>query len=245
MGFLTDGAYELHQLNCSRFQDIYPTSIFIQIDVPPNDKYVKCGRLLGPTFLPISQDSIRLIRGYLNQSEASDSFNVSFIGRIYGYRKKVIRDLQRRGVSVSVNPHRTAGSDDQPSYLEYMGALSRSRLTLNFARANGTCRQQLKSRILESALVGTVPLTDDGGLSELVLPGDVPFVKFSRPKDIIKILAPETTNFPDRAIDGLKSGQPKPTVEEIASGHFWECLELGLKKSGLQTLVAIISVSKK
>jgi hypothetical protein len=239
IGFLTDGTYELHQLLCSRFQELYYNSIFLQIDVTPSDKYVKNGRLFGPTFLPISQESIQYIRDYLNCSKDTKSFELSFIGKIYGYRKKIIRELNKSGVNVSVNPHRSANSDCNPSYLEYMNALSSSKYTINFAKANGTSQMQLKSRMLESALVGTVPLTDDNGLSELVLPVGIPYIRFSNPSEILNITELTMGSFNNEAIEKLQVSEAMETIDRFASNHFWECLEQGLLQANLQILVRV------
>jgi hypothetical protein len=233
IGFLTDGTYELHQLQCSRFQEVYSNSIFVQIDVAPTDKYIKKGRLFGPTFLPISQESIKLIRDYLTDSNATERFELSFIGKIYGYRKKIIGELTKSGINVFVNPHRTTNSDNQPSYLEYMDALRRSKFTINFARANGTSQMQLKSRMLESALVGTVPLTDDNGLSELVIPAGITYIGFSNPREILKI--PELTQGGLDVKTSVNSPSSKEleAIDRIASNQFWECIEQGLLHSDL------------
>jgi hypothetical protein len=236
IGFLTDGTYELHQLQCSRFQEVYPGSIFVQIDVAPNNQYIQKGSLLGPTFLPVSKESIKFIRDYLNSSKADETFELSFIGKIYGYRKKVIRHLTESGVSVFINPHRAADSDRQPSYLEYMDALSRSRFTINFARANGTSQMQLKSRMLESALVGAVPLTDDGGLSDLVLPEDIPYIKFCSHTEIQNVVDKYRDSIPTLTPGGCVGVAGEAKIDRLASNHFWETLEKGLEESSLKVL---------
>jgi hypothetical protein len=236
IGFLTDGTYELHQLQCSRFHEVYSNSIFVQIDVAPTDKYLKKGRLFGPTFLPISQESIKLIRDYLSKSKATERFELSFIGKIYGYRKKIIGELTKSGMNVFVNPHRATNSDSQPGYLEYMDALRRSRFTINFARANGTSQMQLKSRMLESALVGAVPLTDDGGLSVLVLPEEIPYIKFSSPAEIQNVVDKSRDSFPTLTPGGYVGVAGEAKIDRLASNHFWETLEKGLEESSLKVL---------
>jgi hypothetical protein len=235
IGFLTDGTYDLHQLQCSRFQEVYSNSIFIQIDVAPSHKYVKDKRVFGPTFLPISQESIQHIREYRSVS-TTESYGLSFVGRIHGYRRKVIRDLTESGVSVAVNPHRSSNSDDNPSYLEYMDALRRSRITINFSRSNGTRKKQLKSRILESTLVGSVPLTDDGGLSELVLPAEVPLLKFSNTVDIGNVLHDFQGTWDIKVSASFEGSEQMAVIEKAASNLFWECLEQGLEKSSMALL---------
>jgi len=236
IGFLTDGTYELHQLQCSRFQEVYSDSIFLQIDIVPSGKYVAKGRLFGPTFLPISRESISRIRSYLNVAEGAESYGLSFIGKIYGYRQVIIRKLSKSGVFASINPHRPENSASDPSYLDYMYALSRSRFTINFARANGTSQMQLKSRMLESALVGTVPLTDDNGLSELVLPKEIPYLKFTRPTEILNIVELSQVTSHDLPARTPSTSEGMKIIEGIAANHFWETIEGGLLHAGLRAL---------
>lgn len=235
IGFLTDGTYELHQIQCSRFHDVYPQSLFIQIDVVPSFKYVKPGRLVGPTFLPISLESITRIEEHILDTAQAPGYELSFIGKLYGYRKKIITNLLNKGIEVAINPQTAKGGVNKASYLDYMGALSRSKYTINLARANGTRQKQLKSRILESVLVGSIPVTDDDGLSERILPKGIPFVTFKRPLEITEILAGSSSEGP--RLENLR--RPVPPTEDVsrlACGHFWETLEKGLSGAGLPSL---------
>lgn len=235
IGFLTDGTYELHQIQCSRFEDVYPQSLFIQIDVVPSFKYVKPGRLVGPTFLPVSLESMARIEEHILDTGVDPGYELSFIGKLYGYRKKIIKTLLNKGLEVAINPQITEGSINKASYLDYMGALSRSRYTINLARANGRRQKQLKSRILESVLVGSIPVTDDNGLAERILPKGIPFISFKRPLEIEEILARRTGEGP--RLENLRRPVP-PTgdVRRLACGHFWETLEKGLSGAGLPSL---------
>lgn len=237
LGFLTDGTYELHQVQCGSFHEIYPRSLFLQIDVSPGTKYLPNGRLVGPTFLPISMESIGRLREQLSKSELEVSYELSFIGKMYGYRKKILRKLLASGLAVSVNPQVNTESGIKATYLEYMNALSRSRYTLNFARANGTRQKQLKSRVLESVLVGSMPVTDDDGLTGRILPASVPFVNFRRPHEIAEILS--QTSFHQFPSFGIIHGSSsaKEEVVRLAFGHFWETLEEGLLRAELPPLV--------
>ena len=235
IGFLTDGTYELHQIQCSRFEDVYPQSIFIQIDVVPSLKYVKPGRLVGPTFLPISLESITRIEEHILDTAQAPGYELSFIGKLYGYRKKIITSLFNKGLEVAINPQTDKGAINKASYLDYMGALSRSKYTINFARANGTRQKQLKSRILESVLVGSIPVTDDNGLTERILPGRIPFISFKRPLEIAEILAESGSDGPKFEIL-QRPVPPTGDVGSLACGHFWETLEKGLSGAGLPIL---------
>jgi hypothetical protein len=245
IGFLTDGTYELHQIQCSRFLDVYPNSVFIQIDIVPSFKYLKPGRLLGPTFLPISLESITRIGKHLRDAPLAPGYELSFIGKLYGYRKRIVKTLLSNGLEVAINPQAATSGTCRASYLDYLSALSRSRYTINFARANGTRQKQLKSRILESVLVGSIPVTDDNGLTERILPKGVPFVSYRRPKEIPKVLA-ESSGTDGQKLESLQRPAPTPeNISRLASGHFWETLEEGLSGAGLPNLAPLSETSRK
>lgn len=238
IGFLTDGTYELHQLFCRRFQQVYANSLFVQIDVKPSDRYVQGGRLIGPTFLPISRGSIRQLESHLLGVEVTKSFHLSFIGKMYGYRSKVLTKLVGLGLEVAINPHRSQGGDETISYLDYMAALHRSRFTINFARASDSRQKQLKSRILESVLAGSVPITDDQGLSEEVLPAGISVRTFRSAIDLLAIQ--ETSESRSRIIErGFPNGLVKEEIRSLASSHFWQTIERGLESSGLPKLTPL------
>jgi hypothetical protein len=117
-----------------------------------------------------------------------------------------------------------------------MGALSRSKYTINFSRANGTKQKQLKSRIIESLLVGSIPVTDDNGLSGQVLPLGTPFINFKRPVAIAKILEDHTRQKTSASDIQHNPLRPTEEVERLARSHFWETLEKGLVDAGLPSL---------
>ena len=236
IGFLTDGTYDLHQVQCSRFHDIYHASMFIQIDVPPNSKYVEKGHLVGPTFLPISRTSIDLLEEYFLKSKSNSRYEVSFIGKIYGYRHKIISRLLKKGLHLTINPHIEQNQTDRPSYLSYMDALRRSDYTLNLSRASGTRQKQLKSRILESIIVGSIPITDDEGLTEQMLPEGASFVRFKRPQEILEFLVKQKVV---QELDWSASDKFVLVSDEIkhfASSKFWKTLEKGLSDAHIPAL---------
>ena len=237
IGFLTDGTYELHQVQCSRFHDLYPKSLFVQIDVVPGTKYLPHERIVGPTFLPISLESISHLKEYLSKSQGREVYELSFIGKMYGYRKKIVRKLVARGLEIRINPHCELGSGIKATYPEYMSALSRSKYTINFSRANGTRQKQLKSRVLESLLVGSIPITDDNDLSRRYIPERAPVITFNHLNQIQSLkrefeigLANSSLWFKDYQI-GLDE------INRFASSCFWETLEEGLCNGNLPMLV--------
>lgn len=236
IGFLTDGTYELHQLQCGRFAEIYSRSMFLQIDVEPTSEYVNEGRLVGPTFLPISLESSKQLYQSFLQPDALPDIELSFVGELYGYRQKIVKALLDKGINVVVNPQVSNINGGKASYFEYMNALRRSRHTMNFARANGTRQKQLKSRILESVLVGSIPITDDNGLSVKVLPTAIPLLSFSRLDEILDLIGKRRGNEPSRLGFFQPLLEPASTIRLFAANHFWETLEAGLFEANLQNL---------
>lgn len=239
IGFLTDGTYELHQIQCHRFYEVYPQSLFIQIDVLPTSKYVKDGRLVGPTFLPISSASIEHLNEHFLKSESGAFYELSFIGKLYGYRKRTLRQLLKKGLDVTINPQAAQADEREASYMEYMDALRRSRYTINFARANGTRQKQLKSRVLESVLVGSIPITDDDGLTKQLLPSGTPFISFKRSNEVLKFFDGYTLEHELSLSVDSTSILVSERVRQFAYSHFWETLEKGLSKAGLETLIPL------
>ncbi len=236
MGFLTDGTYELHQLQCGRFAEIYSRSMFLQIDVEPSSKYVSEGRLVGPTFLPISLESSNHLYQSFAQTDALPDIELSFVGKLYGYRQKIVKALLEKGVEVVVNPQVTNVNGGKANYFEYMNALRRSAFTMNFARANGTRQKQLKSRILESVLVGSTPITDDNGLSAKVVPSTIPLLSFSRLDEILDLIEERRGNEPSRLGLFQPLLEPASTIRLFAANRFWETLEAGLFEANLPNL---------
>lgn len=236
IGFLTDGTYELHQIQCNRFQEVFPRSIFVQIDVAPSSKYVSKGRLVGPTFLPISLESIKCLDENLAALESAPKYELSFIGKMYGYRMRVIVKLLKKGLRIAVNPHSSDDIERRASYVEYMQALRVSKYTINFSRANGTRQKQLKSRILESVLVGSIPMTDDDGLASKVLPLGTPILSFARPGEIpLAVHRPRVGGEESlHAIDNARLRTEE--IEKFARSHFWRTLENGLSVARLPPL---------
>ena len=116
--------------------------------------------------MPVCATSLELVRDRC--SSIQKMWDVSFIGVLYPYRVDALEELRRRGVKVAVNPHRNDNATDyrstkvdQPAWLDYMAALAASRLTINFSQSNAGPVQQLKTRVIEGMLAGTVVVTDD------------------------------------------------------------------------------------
>jgi len=133
----------------------------------PMDGVLKKGRTeVGPVNMPISNETLAVIDERIQG--LPKLHDVSFIGALYPYRAELLEQVRVHGANVAVNPHRVDVVTDfessrsaQPTYLDYMAGIAQSRMTINFSESSAGVVQQLKTRILEAACVGTLVLTDD------------------------------------------------------------------------------------
>jgi hypothetical protein len=89
---------------------------------------------------------------------------------------------------------------------------------------------------LESIIVGTIPITDDEGLTEQTLPDGVAFVRFKRIQEILEFLVKQKVV---QELDWSASDKFVLVSDEIkhfASSKFWETLEKGLSDAHLPAL---------
>lgn len=166
LGVTFDSAFR-HVLLKERFlARMSPRFMLIDICMPMDDALVKGRPEVGPINMPMSDLSMALVDQRL--STVSVDHDVSFIGALYPYRQELVERLRAEGLSVVVNPHRSDSAQtfqetrtNQPGWLEYMAGLASSRATINFSESSARPVQQLKTRVIEAGLAGTLLLTDD------------------------------------------------------------------------------------
>jgi hypothetical protein len=159
---LFDSAYPIHRWRASKLAKITRNATIASIDRKPRPSLKKDIRHIGPIFLPISMQSITLLKQQIEskvQDESLCEIDISFIGKMYPYRTKIFDELEKRGVAVSVNPQR--GFIEPDSYLSYLTALHLSAFTINLSLASGVKLKQLKCRVLETAIFGNTLITDE------------------------------------------------------------------------------------
>lgn len=157
-GWITAGSRQL-----ARISDRY---VLVDICMPMDGVLVRGRPEVGPVLQPVSRETLTLLDERL--AGLAPQFDVSFIGALYPYRVELIEALRAGGVSVAVNPHRDGGDGslaasraNQPSWLDFMAGLASSRMTINFSQSSAGPYQQLKWRVTEATLTGTLLLTDD------------------------------------------------------------------------------------
>ena len=76
-----------------------------------------------------------------------------------------VSSFQKRGIQIEINPQKSY--DNPNGYLSYVTALHLSKYTINFSRAGGINKKQLKCRALETALFGNFMISDEKKYSSL------------------------------------------------------------------------------
>jgi hypothetical protein len=220
IGYMTDGAYPLHQLFCHRFLKIYPDSCFVQIDRKPDYLYLPAEKLLGPTFLPISNASLEILVKDAALNGQRGKTELSFIGKVYGYRASELAVLTDAGIRVSINPQSSESIGKRSSYIGYFRALFDSRFTLNFSRANGVSKPQLKSRMLEARLAGCIPITDNRDLNSIFFKEGRDYIFFESQDEISGGIRAWTE---EEGIDWF-STKRFAEIRNLAQRSFWDLI---------------------
>ncbi len=188
--------------------------------------------------MPMSRESLTLVREHL--AGVIPEFDVSFIGAMYPYRVELVEQLRSLGVSVAVNPHRADNAEDfessrreQPSWLDYMAGLASSRMTLNFSRSSAGRFEQLKTRVLEATLAGTMLLTDDRERTSRFFIPEVEYAYFRNVQELPSVITKFMSD-PELITQISAAGFSKAI--NIAPEGFWLAIDAGLHRRELRPL---------
>jgi hypothetical protein len=230
-----DSAFEWIAAKSRLLATISPRFMVVDICMPM-DGSMKRGRPeVGPVNMPVSRESLALVDARI--ADVSPTWDVSFIGVMYPYRMDLVDRLRKNGVSVAVNPHRAdAAADDfgsrvnQPGWLDYMAGLASSRMTLNFSQSSAGRFEQLKTRVLEATLAGTLLLTDDlDRTRRFWVPGEE-YVYFRDVATLPRVISDLLAD-PERVLRIAAAGQRK--ARALAHTNFWGGIDDGLRRRGL------------
>jgi spore maturation protein CgeB len=106
-------------------------------------------------------------------------------------------------------------------------------MTLNFSQSSAGRFEQLKTRVLEATLAGTLLLTDDRDrTSRFFVPG-VEFGYFPNVQELPQVITKYLSE-PDEMIAIAAAGSKK--AHELAPEGFWRAIDVGLKRRGLRSL---------
>lgn len=239
IGVMYDSAYPWLRVRAARLGRLMPNLLIADLCVPMSG-FVRPGRVeAGPLTMPFSQASIAAIDEYVRGMDKV--YDVTFVGTLYEYRVDLLQPLRDLGVNAVINPHRpdaptdAESSVDRTSYLDYMAALARSELTINFSLARGGPQEQYKIRVHEAALVGSLCVTDDRDRTRRFYGADE-YAAFSDVADLPHVVA---TCLDDR--DRLRERQEaaRARAHVLSRSDFWGRIERGLAARGLPPLTGL------
>ena len=238
LGVMFDSSYPWLSAQSRLLARISDRFLLVDICMPMNGRMVKGRPEVGPVNMPMSRQSLELLDRQL--ADIAPVVDVSFIGAMYPYRMQLVEKIRSLGVSVAVNPHRLSPAEDfsssrsdQPSWLDYMAGLASSRMTLNFSQSSAGRFEQLKTRVLEATLAGTMLLTDDRDRTSRFFTRGVEFAYFRNVKELPSVIA-EYLAEPKRIASISTAGSIK--ARQIAPVGFWHAIDGGLRVRGLRSL---------
>lgn len=235
LGVMFDSAFEWICAKSRLLSRISPNFMAVDICMPIDGDLVRGRPEVGPVNMPVSRQSLALVEGRL--ASVSITHDVSFIGALYPYRVEMLEQLRSTGIRVAVNPHRPDETADfassranQPSWLDYMAGLAGSHMTINFSRSSAGPFEQLKTRVLEATLAGTVLLTDDHERTRHFFEPDLEFVEFDSVTELPGLVT-SLLNDPVRLDAVKRAGRERAYT--LAHTNFWGEIEVGLTKREL------------
>ena len=235
LGVMFDSAYTWIVNKSRRLARMSPNFMVVDICMPMNGSMKRGRPEVGPVNMPLSLESMQLVDERLAGIEPTH--DVSFIGVLYPYRAEMLESLVQSGLSVAVNPHRAdrggLGNDgraDQPGWLDYMAALRGSRMTINFSRSSAGPFEQLKTRVIEATLAGTLLLTDDRDRTRLFFTPGEEYGYFDTPASLPDVVHGFLADS-ERLATVTAAGQRR--ARSLAHTNFWGGIEDGLRARGL------------
>ena len=239
LGVLFDSAYRWITIPARRVARISDRFVLVDICMPMDGSMVKGRPEVGPVNMPVSNLSLSIIDE--RTAGVVKEFDVSFIGALYPIRVQLIEELRARGVNVAVNPHRTdvatnldESRTNQPTYVDYMAGLKRSRMTINFSISSALNSQQLKTRVLEAASMGCLVLTDDVGRTDVFWKPGEEYGYFSSLEELPSLIE-EFLKDPQRLASAQAAGMKR--AREINVSSFWGGIDSVLRERLLPVIV--------
>lgn len=236
LGVMFDSAFKEVRAKSRRIARISENYVVVDICMPMDGSMRRGRPEVGPVNMPVCRESLALIDDHI--SALPKLYDVSFIGALYPYRVELLDALRARGVRVAVNPHRPdvtstfhESRTNQPSFIDYMAGLKQSHMTINFSRSSAGPYEQLKTRVLESALAGCLLLTDDKDRTRMFFTAEDEYGYFASPDDIPDLVESYLSH-PDRLSRAQQSFER--TARDFAFTGFWSAIDACLERRGLQ-----------
>lgn len=227
-----DSAYPYASMLLDRLTRMYDKTLVMAIDRPLTGLIRPKYECAGPVFLPVPKVSITALDALT--AHIIPDHDLTFIGNVegYPYRADSLEELRAAGLEVIVNPHFAEGTT-RPGFAEYAGALKSSRITINFSRCNGEPITQLKTRILEGSLFGTIVASDSGLYADPYFTPGEHYIVYESPDDLRRQVDELISN--PKALDEMRL-RARTRALEIAPTCFWENLDRALAARALGRL---------
>ena len=239
LGVMYDSAFEWITTSARRLARLTDHFVLVDICQPMNGRLVPGRVEASIVTMAISDQTVAAIDSYVAQM--SKDLPVSFVGALYPDRVDMLQEIRDAGVDVAVNPHRpdvttnfAESRTNQPTYLDYMSGLYRSRMTINLSASSSGNGQQLKTRVLEASLMGTVVLTDDVDRTEQFWVSDVEFVRFDSVEALAALILDLEAH---RGRQSEISQRARARAKTLNVMGFWGGIDKALKARGLQPLI--------
>ena len=230
-----DSVHRRHVHFADRLARIIPSTCIVAIDRSLNGVVRPSTTAVGPVFLPVSRDSVQKVLAHT--ADVNKVYDVTFIGEMYPYRSRVIDELAAQGLAVTVNPHRGAGNA-RATYLDFVRKLAESRLTINFSLCSSLPLHQLKSRMLEVGLAGSVAISDESDLSGIYLRPGRDFLAASTSVALLHVARSALGNESERA---AMEQSARTTCARLAPVSFWDVINTGLLANSKRGAVPLLS----
>ena len=234
LGVMFDSSYRFINAKSRLLARMSPRFMVVDICMPMDGAMRRGRPEVGPVNMPLSRRSLALVEERV--AGISRDVDVSFIGVLYPYRVELIERIRATGLTVEVNPHRRdraetedASRAEQPSWLDYMAGLARSEATLNFSQSSAGPFQQLKTRVIEAGVAGTLLVTDDRARTSLFWEIS-DFAGFADTADLPMVLGKWFAD-PGRLADARTRFATR--ARWLAPRHFWTGIDDGLARRGL------------
>ena len=228
-----DSAYPYISMHLDRITRLHHLAVPIVLDRPITGVIRPRRPAAGPLFLPLSDESTSTIDRQL--AGVDPEYDLTFIGNVtgYPYRADLLSALRAEGLDVTVNPQGRSDTD-MPGFISYARALRQSRVTLNFTRCNGVPVTQLKTRMLEGSLFGSIVAADSPLYARDYFEEGQDFLSYSSPRDLktqLQALLPDEnrlTTMRERA---------RARADVLRVRNFWEATDRALRSRGLPPLL--------
>lgn len=246
LGVTYDSSWRWLAAQSRRLARIDERFVLIDICMPMDGVLVAARPEVGPVNMPVSRLSLEFIEKVTARTPRD--IDVSFIGALYPDRITALHALADLGIDVVVNPHHRAPANlagevrHSATYTDYMRALARSRITLNFSKASAGPFQQLKTRILEATLMGAVVVTDDRDRTERFWMKGKEFERFDSLEELgatIRRLLNDTAELQ------VMSSQARARALDLHSSGLWRSVDRTLDQRGLPLVGGRASTSTR